>query len=383
MKGSVARKWLYSAALGVSACLLGAMTPARAAAQAAPAPAPAAAPAPAPPSMDIGGMVDVYYDYYTNKPTGDAVLRNFDVKHNQFALSMAEAWLTKAPTTDSRTGFRVLLNYGPSATNYINGGEPGGASYANIEEAYVSYLAPVGTGLQVDVGKWVTTAGAEVIEATGDWNYSRSFLFALTIPYYHSGIRMKYSPNSKVSLLAGLVNGWNNVQDNNTGKTVMGSISLTPSGSFSLSENYIGGPEQTGDNKDWRHLSDTVISVTASPTVSLLGNIDYGRDTVAGQKVHWDGVAGALKVQATPVVAFSPRFEYMNDPQGFMTGTVQKLKEVTATLELKAADNLIWRLEYRTDFSNQSVFAKSDGSMSDKRTSLGFGLMYSFDGKIQ
>ena len=72
--------------------------------------------------------------------------------------------------------------------------------YKNIEEAFGSYLAPVGKGLQIDVGKFVTNAGAEVIEAKDDFNYSRSLLFQLAIPLYHSGVRLTYSPSDKVTL---------------------------------------------------------------------------------------------------------------------------------------------------------------------------------------
>jgi hypothetical protein len=58
----------------------------------------------------------------------------------------------------------------------------------DIEQSYLSYLAPMGRGLQIDVGKFVTQHGAEVIEAKDNWNYSRSLLFALAIPYYHMGV---------------------------------------------------------------------------------------------------------------------------------------------------------------------------------------------------
>ena len=40
---------------------------------------------------------------------------------------------------------------------------------------------PVGRGLTLDVGKFVTQHGAEVIESKDNWNYSRSFMFALAI----------------------------------------------------------------------------------------------------------------------------------------------------------------------------------------------------------
>ena len=39
----------------------------------------------------------------------------------------------------------------------------------------------------MDFGKFVTSAGAEVIESKDNWNYSRSLLFAYAIPYWHFG----------------------------------------------------------------------------------------------------------------------------------------------------------------------------------------------------
>src|SRR5436190_4207645 len=116
-----------------------------------PVPATPAAPAAAS-SIELGGLVDVYYDYYSTKPDGDALYRNFDTKHNQFALSMAQAWLAKAPTESSRIGFKFKLNFGPASSKFIHAYEPGGSPYDNIQEAYVSYLAPAGKGLQIDAG---------------------------------------------------------------------------------------------------------------------------------------------------------------------------------------------------------------------------------------
>ena len=75
-----------------------------------------------------------------------------------------------------------------------------GTSPSILKEAYVSYLAPVGKGLQVDFGKFVTPMGAEVIESKDNWNYSRSILFGYAIPFYHFGVRAKYAFNDKYSL---------------------------------------------------------------------------------------------------------------------------------------------------------------------------------------
>jgi hypothetical protein len=333
-------------------------------------------------STEIGGMIDAHFSWYDTKPVGDAPYRNFDTRHNQFRVSMAQLWLAKAPAEDSRAGFKVKLSVGP-ATTIVQSLEPGGspAVLQNIEEGFISYLAPLGKGLQFDVGKFVTQHGAEVIEAKDNWNYSRSLLFALAIPYYHSGVRATYSPHAKLTLMGTLVNGWNNVVENNAAKTVGVQLAYRPTSSLSLVQNYMAGPEQTGNNDAWRQISDTIATFTLNPKVSLMANYDYGTDTIAGTKAHWQGVAGYARIQANKWFAFSPRFEWYDDPQGFTTGTVQTLKEVTGTLEVKPTDSFIWRLEYRTDLSNQAVFKTAGGGLKKSQTSLGMGVIYWFSYK--
>ena len=73
----------------------------------------------------------------------------------------------------------------------------------------------------------------------------------------------KFDPaTDKVTLAGGVVNGWNNLVENNTGKTIWGQIVLKPTSAFTFIQNYTGGPEQTNDNADWRHLSDTQAMVS-------------------------------------------------------------------------------------------------------------------------
>ena len=335
--------------------------------------------------VEIGGLADVYYDWYSTKPTGNAPLRNFDTKHNQFSFSMVELWTSKTPTADSRTGFNVKLNFGPATSEFIHSTDPGGTGILqNVQQAYVSYLAPAGKGLQFDVGEFVTHNGSEVIEAKDDWNYSRSLLFAWAIPYYHAGVRVTYPASDKVTLAGGVVNGWNNLGENNTGKTAWGQIILKPSSAFTFIQNYTGGPEQAGDNSDWRHLSDTQVMWTASPMVSFMANYDYGRDTLPAvgktpaTDVHWQGVAAYVKFQPTKVFAIIPRGEYYDDADGFTTGAAQKAKEFTLTFELKPTDTFMWRIEYRSDFSDVAFFKNEDGAFKKNQHSIGFGLLYNF-----
>src|SRR5262249_39416086 len=151
-------------------------------------------------------------------------------------------------------------------------------------------------GLQLDFGKWVTSAGAEVIESYSNWNYSRSLLFALAIPYYHFGLRSAIPVGKHFTVGAQVVNGWNNLVDNNSGKTV-GITSAATFGKVQWFTNYYGGPENTGTNTGWRNLIDTTLLFSPTSKLSAYVNYDYGQNRNAFGKVatslsRWQGFAG-------------------------------------------------------------------------------------------
>ena len=343
-------------------------------------------------NTELSGFVDTYYSYNFNTPAkacatvgGVAVfncLHNFDVAHNAFSLNLAELSFEKKPATDSRGGYRIDLNYG-SAAAIVAGSDPSPTSInQNIQQAYVSYLAPAGKGtIQLDFGKFVTQHGAEVIETKDNWNYSRSLLFSLAIPYYHTGVRAAYSPNAKVTLGANVSNGWNNVVENNTGKTVGFMAILKPTAALSWTANYMVGPEQTGNNSDVRHLFDTTIAYTASPTVSLMLNYDFGKDVISKTRVEWQGVGGYLKYTPTSWFALVPRYEYVKDPDGFMTGVSQTIQEVTVTAEFKHKDGVMMRAEYRDDMADTPYFIKNTSEMVKNQHALTIGWVYAFSSR--
>ena len=385
-----------------------------AAALATEAPAPAteaqAAPAAAPPAenpvlkffagTELSGFVDTYYSYNFNTPKTPCAtiggvsafncLHNFDFNHNAFSLNLAELALEKKPTAESRGGFRIDLNYGPTAA-WVHGLEPGGPLvFQNIEQAYLSYLPPTAKGtLQLDFGKFVTMMGNEVIETKDNWNYSRSLLFALAIPYYHMGMRAVYSPNDKWTVQGHLVNGWNNVADNNTGKSLGASITYKPTGAVTIIENYMGGPEQLNTNTGWRHMSDTILSYTVDKQTSVALNYDIGHDgglvgSDGALGAMWQGVAAYLKYQRNDWFAVVPRYEFIKDKDMFMTGASQNVQEFTLTAEFKHKDGVMMRIEYRGDFSNNPFFTKTTDNTTElkkNQQAITVGWIYSFSSK--
>ena len=159
-----------------------------------------------------------------------------------------------------------------------------------------------------------------------------------------------------------LVNGWNNLVDNNSGKTIGPNVTITYS-KWTWVIDYYGGPENPDTNKGWRSLFDTTLTLTPSSKASVYLNYDYGQNrnvngagTATTNSATWKGFAGALRVQAAPKVAFVGRGEWFNDTDGFNTGVAQQVKEVTFTGEYKIIEGLLWRGEYRHDWSDQPFF---------------------------
>lgn len=345
--------------------------------------------------VTLSGFVDTYYGYNSNHPvTRQNGFRNFDVNTDQFGLNMIELVADKSVDATNRLGYHIALGFG-QAMNMVNSASPTELGFDQyLKEGYLEYMAPIGKGLQINVGKFVTPAGAEVIESKDNWNYSRSLLFSYAIPYFHFGANAKYAFNAKFAVTAYVVNGWNNSIDNNTGKTAGFSAAWTPNAKFSITETYLGGPELTNDNSDMRQLTDTVITYNPNAKLSFMANYDYGRQTfdAAYQSANelpfalakWSGLAGYAKYAPNDKWALALRGEYFNDNQGFMTTTTntgkkQELSEFTATLQRTFSSKLIARLEFRRDSSDQPTFLRGpDEEGVGGQNTLTLGLVYAF-----
>ena len=350
-------------------------------------------------STTFSGFVDGYYGYNFDHPqiisTGGTVLagnggdrfssyRAFDAPYQAFTLNMIELIADKPPdASNSRLGYHVALGFG-NAMNVVNATDPGGLGFAQyLKEGYLSYLAPVGKGLQLDFGKFVTQHGAEVIESKDNWNYSRGLLFSYAIPFYHFGLRSKYVINDKYNFSVYVVNGWNNLVNNNTGATLGLQLGWNPTKKWTIVQNYMVGPEENNNTSNIRELWDTVVTYNATSKLSLMGNFDYGRgdrSTTFPGVAYWTGGAGYVRYAFNDRYALGARYEYYDDPQGFTTGTAQHLNEFTGTFERIIAHHLITRLEFRRDMSNVPSFLKGSSPIDNQNT-VAMGLVYAFDSK--
>jgi putative OmpL-like beta-barrel porin-2 len=349
------------------------------AADPAPAPNPSPAPAPAPPSplhrwgMDFTFTLDGYTDKnFNNPPSKLNGLRNFDFRNNGAYFSYGQITIDRAPAP---VGFRLDIGAG-KMFDFLHSFDRASQTAEGLKyfkQAYIAFKPKSLKGVQVDAGKFVTSAGAELIDTPLNWNYSRSLLFAWANPYFHFGLRTSFPVGEHFTGGVQLVQGWNNIYDNNKGKT----LGLTGSYNWkkaTWSNAYYVGQEKTAMS-GVRHLYDTVILVNPTDKISTAINFDYAQDKIPGAgTAKWAGIAASARFALGSKAAFSPRVEYFKDMDGFSTGTAQALKEITLTGEYKLAPWLISRLEFRNDWSDVEFFEKKNGLGKSQATVL-LGLM--------
>lgn len=325
-----------------------------------PAPAPDPAPAPAPPAtswsykgFNASGWVDTYYNQNYNDPSSRAAyLQALNITSDKLSMNS----LTGSFSYDPKPiGFKLDIGWGRTYDAfYIS--EPKKSNWDRyILNAYVSIKPESWKGLQVDLGKFITSAGAELTETHLSWNYSRSLLFSYG-PFFHTGVRASMPVNSVWTTGVQAVTGWNGMRDNNSGKT-MGITNVFTLKKAVIANTIYAGPENTDTNKGWRQFYDTAVTLNPHDRVSMYVNFDVGRNSFpTGPAANWWGIGSAARISLNKMFAITPRFEYFDDKDGFTTLMAQQIKEFTMTGEMKLNDSFITRLEWRRDWSNQPYF---------------------------
>jgi hypothetical protein len=333
---------------------------------------------PASSKISWSGIVDVYYSKNFNSPSNQMnQLRNFDIYENQFGFNLAK--LT-AQEQAQPVGFRVDLAIGTGndvvqgLLNPLTGATAPSVSTLNlVEQAYLTAVVPVGSGLTVDVGKFATMMGYEVIESNGNWNYSRSLLFAWAIPYYHMGMRLTYPVASNFTVALHIVNSWNTVIDNNRSKSVGLELSYSPTSATTITLNGMSGFEQaTGVPYGKKDVAEFIVTQQVGDNLSLAVDATYGRERVLGFLDSWKGVAAYAKYNLDSKSDIALRGEVYYDPFDYTTLAPAfplqvfpkaTFKEVTLTYEHRPWDPLILRLEARDDFANGNAFISESSKL--------------------
>jgi hypothetical protein len=401
--------------------------------------------------ITLSGYVDTSYTYqFASKgqygstggssPNSEAQLRQFDVSNNTFNINAVKIALEKAlpDKNEWAAGFRLDTIYGEDARflgdTAINGVTPTSTGTINnsgiaLEQALVKFRIPVGNGLDIYMGKFVTFLGYEVIESPANLNFSRGLLFTNAIPLTHTGIYADYKFNDTIETKFGIVDGWNNstspsvgiasgagtlADSKSFGKAITGQVTINaPGKNANITQSFIYSPEgEPGvigvDNGPvvvydiWGNWNPTFVKDNAL----LLGfNIDLGYNGASGFPAHstlveeqpaggvqdsntWWGIALYSQYKFNKMFSLAGRAEYLHSDQarfpkfGDQNNTDPDGDEFvpqnqddfsyTLTASFNIWDNLLTRVEYRYDHFNPGLSGDNQPRTSD----IEAGLLY-------
>jgi hypothetical protein len=337
--------------------------------------------------VDISGVAAASYNHRLIKaddPNGGNDLFKYP---NANTFQVDQIWVTidKAPTEESRGGFHAEFATGASAqpqgsnngtsthTNnaggQITGTNDRGTGVPYLYSGYVSYLAPVGNGVQVDLGRLATVLGAEVVQTNGNFNITQGAVFGLQ-PVTYDGVSLSTQITDEISLTAGVVNDvYSDTDvsaDNN--KAYFGQVGYARD-TLGLNVGVIYGDSDEGfcqapngtQNDCTTSVVDVVLTLDPTDNISLWLNYDWvhvdginqnGGGQSGNGNAH--GVAGAGRIGITDTLGLATRLEYVNLSNqlgGPVTPNSKntELFTVTGTLDKTLAEGLVTRLELRYD----------------------------------
>jgi len=357
------------------------------------------------------GYLEGSYTQNFNNPSNRInELRIFDVNSNQFRPNLAQFVLEReAKAGESgwdRLGFHVKFNAGRDS-DFIGGVNL--STWADFQEFYVQYLAPVGGGLNIQAGQINSVVGYEVVESPYNANYSRSWLFGLGQPFTTRGVRASYVFTKQVSLSVGAIAYINSARaDSNYNPLVEYALAVSPTDKVKLTFYGLAGPRDgpSGTPGGMLVLAGGYLSLHLSDRTSAVIESYYANQanssTISpGRNARWDGVAAYLIQDITKEWGVRLRGEIFEDASGMVTcqGTTeyqpranvcfgatstasappvaQTLWEFTGTLQYKPFASLMTRLEYRYDKSNQNVF-QVGGRATSYQPTISLDVIYLF-----
>jgi hypothetical protein len=269
-------------------------------------------------------------------------------------------------------------------------------SSAELREAFLTTTIPVGEGIGVKGGLFVTTLGTEILPNPGAYNdnISRSYLFNFAIPLRHLGVSFSYPILKTLSANAGIVTGWDDPRDNNNTPSFLGGVTFTPTDSVTFTSNMTAGeePRFTGPNPredTARFVISNVLTVKPIDPLALYLEYTFGHQRKASlggtRGATWQGLAGIASYNWTDRFNTALRAEFFQDRDGArlggeLTGSHANVtaSEVTLTGTYKFTKMFLGRAEVRQDWANHEVFKKRAVFADKDQTTLALQLLYTY-----
>jgi len=339
-------------------------------------------------NIKFGGWIEGSFTYNFRHPkSGINEGRVFDFEDdaarlNQIAIQVARTIDTAAASKAGKFdwGFGVDQMYGSDGrlihsnalSAYQSTLRP--INQYDLTQAYVDLFFPVGSGLTVRAGKFVTLFGNETIApiasitgSSGNALYSHSYNFGFGIPFTQTGVLATYAlVPDKLVVTGGFTRGWEQAtSDINGAIDFLGEAVYTMSDEWKITGNVSVGPQRAKNNKDYRYLIEGIVAYTPknSKLDAAVDGIYAWEDhaAISGHTAYWYGVTGYVGYKVCPMAKLNGRLEWFRDDGGSRLGINANVYEATVGVSItpfsdKIGKNLTIRPELREDWSDKRAF---------------------------
>ncbi|MCM0606628.1 MAG: porin [Xanthomonadaceae bacterium] len=302
--------------------------------------------------LSWGGFVDTYYAYDFNL-NSDRSFTTQPARHNEFNINLA---FVEAKLDQDRLHGRLAIQFGTSVQNNY-AAEP--ALYRNIQEAFVGYK--LGEQTWIDAGIMLSHIGLENFISKDNILYTRS-LVADYSPYFETGIRLSTQWSDKWSTQLLVLNGWQNIAENNSNKAIGTQVSYSPTTSLTFIYSTFFGKEYA-----YRYFNDLMMKLSLDENWTIAAQADLGLqdESTGGSNANWSGFSLMVRHQLSSTLALNLRCERFSDPKQVLiplsNGNAFKAWVGSLGVDVKLSQAVSWRNETKFLYSEDPIFPSAFG----------------------
>lgn len=325
--------------------------------------------------LTISCYADSYYQYDFNKPADKLrppFIYNFK-RHDELNSNLV---LLKA----AYDGKKFRVNLGVMTGNYAKynlAAEPEFFRY--IYEANIGYK--FSKKISFDAGIFPSHIGCESAIAKDNWNLSRSLL-AENSPYYETGLKFNYKPNTKWTFSLLGLQGWQNIKDYNSSKALGTQIVFTPNEKLIFNSSSFIGNEKPDSAKQIRLFHNFHFTYHISSKLKTLFMFDLGAEKKFNRSGYnkWMGTAMLLQYSFSKKFGAAARAEFYRDKNGVIIFNYFPSKFETTGLAFNVdyhpTKNFVVRVEMRSLHAKEKIFIRNSMPVPSNFSLLGSAAFY-------
>ncbi len=234
----------------------------------------------------------------------------------------------------------------------------------NIYEANIGYRFTSDEAVWIDAGVLPSHIGFESVPAQKNWSAGRSLVADLS-PYYETGLRLSYEPNSSWYFAILALNGWQRITApiERFGESWGMQISWQPEPNWLINTSSFIGRVPTENEPSTRIYSNLFTTLQLNPRMWMMGGWDWGIQ--GNQSLQWNDLLFQYRYAVIQNRFFGNlRYEYLSDPQSVFklssAGLKNQIHLASFNVDYIPVRQCMLRAEVGYQFSHNKIFNMGD-----------------------